>query len=421
MLFLSDRLGWHWWVFVGAVTAFWPLSYILRLTGWYVPLALLSIQNLIFCIIWGCYYYGGIGSPILPWFITVPLLAFFYLPSRKTRIVVSVLIMVNLAAFYCIYTSFGFPSMITGGGLVALGLVSTVCAGVYMSMMALYYANIVSTQSELEQEIHRHLETMRQLHHATEQVERATRAKSDFLAKMSHELRNPLNAIIGYTELLLEDSVCGKQTSADLKSIISAAYKLLELVNDLLDLSKLEAGKMELCIEQFSIADLIDQLVKTWQPRISERGVALLVEWQCEKGEINGDLMKLRQAMTNLLSNAAKYTQKGQIVVTIATEADMLVISVRDTGVGISAEQIGGLFETFGDRSYETASNYGQDAGLGLPLTDRLCKLMGGDLAVQSKLGHGSTFIIKVPLVANAQTDAGTGAEFDDAVVACAA
>ena len=105
-------------------------------------------KNLIFCIIWGCYHYGGISSPILPWFITVPLLAFFYLPTRNTRIIVSFVIVSNLLAFYFIYTSFGFPAASAQSGLVALGLVSTLCAGVYVSMMALYYANIVSSQSD---------------------------------------------------------------------------------------------------------------------------------------------------------------------------------------------------------------------------------------------------------------------------------
>jgi hypothetical protein len=140
MLFLQGYADLDWWIFFAAVTAFWPLSFVLRWTGWYVPLALVSIQNLIFCIIWGCYHYGGVSSPILPWFITVPLLAFFYLPTRNTRIMVSAVITCNLVAFYFIFASFGFPETIAQSGLVVLGLVSTLCAGVYVSMMALYYA-----------------------------------------------------------------------------------------------------------------------------------------------------------------------------------------------------------------------------------------------------------------------------------------
>jgi signal transduction histidine kinase len=398
MLFLGGRADWDWWVFFGAVTAFWPLSLILRWTGWYVPLALISIQNLIFCIIWGCYYYGGISSPILPWFITVPVLAFFYLPTRNTRIVVSLVIVSNLLAFYFVYTSFGFPETIPQAGLVVLGLVSTLCAAVYMSMMALYYSSIVSSQSELEHEIQRHRETERQLRNATEQVERAMRAKSEFLAKMSHELRNPLNAIIGYTELLTESSTYAEQTAEDLKSIKDAAYKLLELVNDLLDLSKLEAGKMEICTEQFAIDDFIKDLAAKWEPAVCANGNELRVRCKVESKEVRGDRVRLKQALDNLLSNAAKFTRNGCVTLSASTAEDTIAISVQDTGAGIRPEQIVGLFETFGRRGEETSSNYGEDPGIGLPLTHRLCTLMGATLTVDSKLGLGSCFTIRLPM-----------------------
>src|SRR5207302_9188048 len=136
-----------------------------------------------------CCHYGGFSSPSLPRLFTVPLLAFFYLPNPRTRFVVALMIVINLVAFYLIYSSFGFPETVPQSSLVGLGLVSTFCAGVYVSMMALYYARVVSSQTELEQEAQRHRETERQLRSATEQVERATKAKSEFLAKMSHELR----------------------------------------------------------------------------------------------------------------------------------------------------------------------------------------------------------------------------------------
>src|SRR5439155_7573427 len=204
MLYIQGETDLSWWVFFAAVTAFWPFPVVLRLTGWYVPLALLSIENLMFCIFWGCYNYGGVSSPILPWLITVPLLGFFYLRGRTDRIIVGLMIVINLAVFYLIYMSFGFPETLPVDGLVALGLVSTFCASVYVSMMALYYGNIVSSQAELEEEVKRHLETERMLRDATVQAERAMLAKSEFLAKMSHELRNPLNSVIGFSEMLIE-------------------------------------------------------------------------------------------------------------------------------------------------------------------------------------------------------------------------
>jgi signal transduction histidine kinase len=398
MLYVQGHPDWHWWVFFIAVTLFWPFSLALRVTGWYVPLALISIQNLIFCIFWGCYFYGGISSPILPWLITVPLLAFFYLPASRTRIIVSLMIVANLIAFYLIYDSLGFPESVPLSSLVGLGLVSTFCASVYVSMMALYYARVVSSQSELEQEVRRHRETEQQLRSATEQVERATRAKSEFLAKMSHELRNPLNAIIGYSELLLGDSPPGEdQRSQDLRLIKGAGDRLLELVNDLLDLSKLEAGKMELHLEQFSLVDCLNDMASKWQPAMAENGNTFRVMCAVDCESMVGDLTKLRQAISNLLSNAAKFTEQGMITLRAAKEQDLVVISVEDTGVGIPPEQIASLFETFSHSKHETSSNYGDDPGLGLALTQRLCRLMGGDLTVASTLGLGSRFTIEVP------------------------
>ena len=230
MLYINGTADLSWWIFFAAVTAFWPFPLVLRLTGWYVPLALLSIENLMFCIFWGCYQYGGVSSPILPWLVTVPLLAFFYLPGRATRIIVGVEIVANLALFYGIYTLVGFPEQVPLDLLVLLGLVSTFCASIYVSMMALYYANVVSSQAELELEVESHRVTEQKLREATEAAERAMLAKSEFLAKMTHELSNPLNSIIGYSEILIEGlDVTKDQKYKDLTSIRGAGHKLLEL------------------------------------------------------------------------------------------------------------------------------------------------------------------------------------------------
>ncbi|HUN53180.1 MAG TPA: HAMP domain-containing sensor histidine kinase [Candidatus Sulfotelmatobacter sp.] len=397
LLFVAGPPDRAWWIFFGAITAFWPFTFVLRATGAFVPLALISIQNLLFCILWGCYHYGGISSPILPWLITVPLLAFFYLPTRRTRIIVSCLIVVNLIAFYVMYRSLGFPVTVPLSKLSGLGIVSTFCAGVYVSMMALYYANIVSSQSELEQEILRHRETERLLREATEQAERATQAKSEFLAKMSHELKNPLNAIIGFSEILIEQSSADDQKWEDLQYINGAGQKLLELINDLLDLSKLEAGKMDLYLERFSLAGVVDEVAAQWRQAITASGNAFHVERPAVLEDMSGDLAKLRKAVSNLLSNAAKFTRNGRVVLTAEKTQDQVVITVRDSGVGIAAEQMASLFETFGSRAHETSSNYGVDPRLGLPLAQRLCRLMGGDLTVESELGRGSCFRIRVP------------------------
>jgi signal transduction histidine kinase/ActR/RegA family two-component response regulator len=397
VLYVQGTPDQPWWIFFSAITAFWPFTFALRLTGWYVPLALVSIQNLIFCILWGCYHYGGISSPILPWLITVPLLAFFYLPTRKTRIIVSCLIVANLIAFYFIYNDLGFPDSIPLSKLSGLGMVSTFCAGVYVSMMALYYANIVSSQSELEQEIQRHLATARALQHATDQAERATRAKAEFLAKMSHELRTPLNAIIGYSEILVEDVAGNDHKSEDVRKIHHAGKKLLVLINDLLDLSKLEAGKMDVYPERFDLRLLVELIEAEWREPIAESGNEFVVECRAPLGEVVNEASKIRQVASNLLSNAAKFTSNGRITMTVGRDEQTIVIDVRDTGIGIDPERLANLFETFGSRGGETSSKYDENPGLGLPLSQRLCHLMGGVLTVESEVGRGSCFRMRIP------------------------
>lgn len=173
MLIVEGEADLSWWIFFLSVTAFWLYPMVLRRTGWYVPLALLSIENLMFCIFWGCYQYGGVSSPIMPWLVTVPLLAFFYLPGRSTRIVVGALIISNLVIFNGVYSTIGFRETVAPHGLVVLGLVSTLCASAYVSMMALYFGSIVYSHGELEDEVQRHLATERKLRDAAGQAQRA--------------------------------------------------------------------------------------------------------------------------------------------------------------------------------------------------------------------------------------------------------
>jgi len=283
-------------------------------------------------------------------------------------------------------------------GLIALGLVSTFCASVYVSMMALYYANAVSSQVELEKEIQLHQQTERMLRDATRQVERAMLAKSEFLAKMSHELRNPLNLIIGYSEMLIEAlTTTTSQKAEDLSSINNAGQRLLELVSDLLDLSKLEAGKMEVHSEAIALAALIDDMAEDWRMRIAEKGNEFVVDRPAAATVFMGDPAKLRRVVESLLSNAAKFTSNGSITLAAGVEAGTIIISVQDSGIGIPQGRIASLFETFGSSEQETASNYGDDARLGLPLAYRYCRLMDAQLLVESRLGQGSRFVIRLP------------------------
>lgn len=397
MLFVNGQADLSWWIFFLAVTAFWPFVLVLRLTGWYVPLALVSIENLMFCIFWGCYQYGGISSPIMPWLVTVPLLAFFYLPERSTRILVAVLIVANLALFYGVYHTTGFREAVAPHGLAVLGLVSTICASAYVSGMALYFASIVFSQGELEQEILRHQATERELLDATGQAQRALLAKSDFLAKMSHELKNPLNAIIGYSEILIEDAgELETQKCKDLTSIRGAGHRLLGLIDHLLELSRLEAGKVELRVREFEFAEFFENLASRARPSIAAGGNELIVR-PLPRGRIACDPEKLQRVVEGLLGNAAKFTKNGRVTVSASMRGDEWTVSIEDTGIGIAPAQLASLFETFSTAEDETASKYGDETRLGLPLAYRYCRLMGGNLSVRSELGQGSTATVTLP------------------------
>jgi signal transduction histidine kinase len=275
--------------------------------------------------------------------------------------------------------------------------VSTFCASVYVSMMALYFASIVFSQGELEQEVQRHQATERMLRDATSQAQRALLAKSQFLAKMSHELKNPLSAIIGYSEILIEDAGgADTQKREDLTSIRGAGHKLLGLIDDLLELSRLEAGKVELHPQELEFAQLLRSLVARSRAAIAATGNAL-IERTPPAGRIVCDPQKLQRVVDGLLNNAAKFTRNGRITVSASMSDDAWIISIEDTGVGIAEARMATLFETFGRSEDETASKYVDEVGLGLPLAYRYCQLMGGNLSVQSKLGLGTTVAVTLP------------------------
>ena len=239
---------------------------------------------------------------------------------------------------------------------------------------------------------------------ARRDAEAASGAKSQFLASMSHELRTPLNAIIGYSEMLQEDAEDAGQDAfvPDLEKIHSAGRHLLALINDILDLSKIEAGKMELHIESFDAEDVIRQVATTIQPLVNKNGNELVVRGTERIGRMRSDSTRLRQVALNLLSNASKFTDHG----TITLEADRrtppgadrewIEISVRDTGIGMTDEQLGRLFEAFSQAESSIAKRYG-GTGLGLAISRRFCRMMGGDIFVDSDPGVGSTFTVRLP------------------------
>lgn len=239
---------------------------------------------------------------------------------------------------------------------------------------------------------------------AKESAETASRTKSQFLANMSHELRTPLNAIIGYSEMLQEEAQEDglDNFTPDLKKINGAGKHLLALINDILDLSKIEAGKMDLYLEDFEVNAMIKDVSATIQTLVGRKKNQLVVDCPPNIGTIRADLTKVRQALFNLLSNAAKFTENGTLTLQVRriseNNSDTLTFAVTDTGIGMTPEQMGRLFEAFSQADASTTRKFG-GTGLGLAITRRFARMMGGDVLVESAPGEGSTFTLMLPAV----------------------
>lgn len=259
-----------------------------------------------------------------------------------------------------------------------------------------------------------------ELRRAKDQAEAANKSKSAFLANMSHELRTPLNAIIGYSEMLQEEAKDTGQQSfvPDLEKIHGAGKHLLGLINDVLDLSKVEAGRMTLYLEDFEVAKLVQEVAATVQPLITKNGNTLKVECAADLGTMHADVTKVRQTLFNLLSNASKFTERGAIRLEVGKTSNLevadsplthhasrITFQVSDTGIGMTPEQLNKLFQAFTQADTSTSRKYG-GTGLGLAISRKFCQMMGGDITVESELGKGSTFTVTLPAKVREQVTA---------------
>ncbi len=244
----------------------------------------------------------------------------------------------------------------------------------------------------------------------------ANEAKSSFLANMSHELRTPMNAIIGYSELLQEEAEDAEQEDfiPDLQKIQSAGKHLLGLINDILDLSKIEAGRMMLSPETFDLARLVGDVADTIQPLIAKNGNTLQVHCPPELGTVHNDVTRIRQVLFNLLSNAAKFTEQGNIQLTVEMETldgkQGIRFEVKDTGIGMTEDQVKRVFDPFTQADNSTSRKYG-GTGLGLTICRKFCQMMGGDIVANSVLGEGSAFTVHVLADAGESVTAAADAE----------
>ena len=256
---------------------------------------------------------------------------------------------------------------------------------------------------------------------ARDQALESSRTKSSFLANMSHELRTPLNAIIGYSEILAEEAQeLGYQDFIhDLKKIRSSGAHLLHLISEILDLSKIEAGKVEFYIEDINISSLISDVNATIQPLVNKNGNEYIVQLDEDVGIMRADAVKVRQALMNLLSNASKFTENGKITLSVHKRWEdgftWVYFDVKDTGIGISEEQQKKLFKEFSQADASTTRKYG-GTGLGLTISRRYCRMMGGDINVSSAPNEGATFTIRLPMevdIQNSDTISGKSTTLD--------
>jgi signal transduction histidine kinase len=361
-LYLSDpHPGFACWTMIVCIWLFWALPFVYKLTANLQLSALISVELLAFTSLFGSYFYGGVSSPFLPWLIISLLLGFFYLSERP--ILVVGLFTFNILGFCCAYLMWGFPELVSQHQLSTVGWISILSATIYMSWMAIYYANMIAMRSELEREAERHRETAVRLRQAKDMADAANRAKSIFLAKMSHELRTPLNAVIGFSEILLENvDMDGKNShkKLDLERINSAGKHLLSLVTDVLDLSKIESNFIELKIEEFDLNEMVHEVIANVQPMVAEKGNKLVVKCRSDLGIVSTDQTKLRQAALNLMSNAAKFTENGTIILSVqrrkSQAGDWIEMRVQDTGIGIEQSDMGRLFQNYRQATAATAN-----------------------------------------------------------------
>jgi signal transduction histidine kinase len=268
--------------------------------------------------------------------------------------------------------------------------------------MAMYYANVMTAESGLRQEVARHLLTTAKMLQAKEQADRANEAKAVFLAKMNHQLRTPLNAIIGYSEILLEDADESKdeQEKADLVEINSAGRHLLSLVSDVLDMPKIDSESMELSIGNVDLTTLIQDVVATCRSLVTHNGNEFVVTVPPDLGTLVSDETKLRQIIINLLSNAGKFTSGGKVTLRTSRvghgPTEKVVITVQDTGIGICPASMEKLFINFNQAS--ATSNKFRGSGLGLAVCRSLCALMNAKISVESELDRGSIFTVEIPV-----------------------
>lgn len=405
-LYLSDPTpGPEILVLAASILSFWVFPFLLKSGIAYRRLVLLSIAIDWFAIYWACFHFGGAHSPTLVWMLIIPILSVFYIGDDdwQKKALIALGIVASLV-FMAVYFWRGLPSNdIPAAAMEVLGATSAVAVMCYVAMMAVYYSRIFDAGVDLEREVARRRLMSIELRRSVEAADRAAAMKSEFLAKMSHELRSPLNAIIGYGELLKED--CDEEQSnlmqGDLDKILEAGAYLTRLIDNILDLAKVDAGKMRFNPQPQDLGDVIEEVVRRQHDLIVANGNRVTVSIEPDVRLVRIDGNRLVQIVESIVKNAATYTREGTISIEV-WPADLngvaaFEIVVRDTGRGIPPEILGVIFETFLIDRDASGGRYG-GTGLALSVTSKLCEAMGGKITAESAEGAGSTFVVCLPV-----------------------
>jgi signal transduction histidine kinase len=391
------------WVFAGSITCFWVYPFLLKWTRQYNVLAFVSVQNLLFCVLWACYSYGGIYSPFLPWLLITPILAFFYLPSTgKVRDGLLAIIIANVSVFAgLVLSGYAFPA-VDLEMFQFIGIVSTMSASVYVAMMSLYFARVLKEQQKFEREIGDLIATTENLQSITAAAQQASAAKADFVASMSHELRTPLNAVIGYSQLLLDDAEDqGDDSMAkDLESIRGAGTHLLKLVDDILDYSKIEAGKLDVNISRDNAKIRIEEVERQVRDPLEERGYVFEVELSDASMLAETDWGAFAKAVKHILLGAATSPEGGLLQLAASRhDEDHWIVEITDPKGARDGRSIESIFDIFTDDRDVSATKYG-GAGIGLALGQKFFSLLGGEIEVSHHSSGARRFTITLPVSA---------------------
>ena len=393
-----------------AISSFWVFPVLLRQGFGYRKLVTVSVFVLNFCILWSMFFNGGVASPTVQWILVIPILSLFYI-GGETRMRLR-LLMVSGASFAtfltCYFALRPEPNDLPAYAMHGLGAVSTIAALCYVATMAIYYSRIFDAGRELEYEVHRRRLVMEEVRQAVITIEKASTAKADFLARMSHELRTPLNAIIGYGQILKEEAVDvdDKLLGKDVDKILDAGQYLLRLINMILDLSKIEAGRMRFSTRAYDLKGLIEACVDQRRLEIEANGTRVVIDVDPGVETVETDRGRFLQIMDAMLENSAKHTVAGTITLRAirgpsgAGEVPTFRVSVADTGTGIEEDILATLFTTLSHSREASASRYG-GTGLKLTVTGALCKALGGRITAASTVGKGSVFTVTLPSRSN--------------------